>query len=163
MSVEGGDLSERQRQLLGIFQLQQKPFHWQATTKAGQAAVATDHTMTGDDDWYRVTAIGTADRPGCFRVADCVGDIAIADCVAVGYFLKVLPYLLLKPGARRLKWYVEGAQFSIEVQFQLPAHFRKGCPVLFQVLLDTAFPAMSRETDTGHRAARADDDEFSDW
>ncbi len=76
-------------------------FSGEPAAVAGEAPVGADHPVARDDDPDRVAAVGEAHGPRGARLADAVGEPAVAPGLAVGDLAQGRPHLLAGTGSRR--------------------------------------------------------------
>src|ERR1700757_5283782 len=73
-----------------------------AAAVTAERSVAADHPVAGDQHADVIVAVGAADRPHCFRVADRSSDFGIAPGLAGGDLAKLAPDGFLESGSRNV-------------------------------------------------------------
>jgi hypothetical protein len=68
---------------VGPLEVEQRPLAVQTAAVPGQGAGRADHPMAGDDDRHGVATVRETDGPGCRRLADPGGQLAVGDGLAV--------------------------------------------------------------------------------
>src|SRR4030095_6872511 len=87
---------------------------------AGEAAVAADHAMAGDQDGERGLAIGRAPRADRVHPAYLASNVAVRACLAVGDRRHRAPHLLLELRPLGREREVELVALPREVLAELP-------------------------------------------
>ena len=89
-------------QQLAVLEREQIPLHREPQRVTAQRAVASDYSMTGHDDRYRVGPVGTTNGTHCFGFADCFCLLGIRHGGAVANAAHRRPGLLLELGAFKM-------------------------------------------------------------
>ena len=104
---------------LAAFQREQRLLRLQPPGKPGQFPRRANHPMTGRDDRNRIPAIRRTHCPHRARVADLLGDLAVAAGLAKGNGQQGPPDLLLKFRPGKIKVELERLACAREVFAQL--------------------------------------------
>src|SRR4051794_11674503 len=112
-----------------VLEIEQGALAFQAASVAGERPVGADDAVAGDDDGDRVAAIGGADRARGPGALDALGELAVADRLAVGDRAQRLPDLLLERRAGERQVDVEVAPVAGEVLGELGADPGEGVVV----------------------------------
>jgi len=108
--------------------------------------------MARNDDGYGVAAVRKTDRAGCFRAADAVGQLAVADGLPVWNFAEVAPNEELKLRTLKDERQIELSSLSFKVGLKLADHlFERSC-ILYPIASRGLGPAAGCEvnqTQTG--------------
>ena len=91
----------------------------QSSSKTGQRVVAADDTMAGDDDADAIGTNGLCHGSHALWIADALGYLHIASCLAEGDVEQCLPHTALKICAYRVQRNVECREMPCKIVVEL--------------------------------------------
>jgi hypothetical protein len=128
-------------------------------------------SMARNDDWKRVSAVGSSNCPNCLRLADSGCNVGVATSLAIWHRRDRVPHSALERCATQVEVDIEGFALACEVRAQLFNWLLEHLAVVDDLGLanDSPDPGLDRQArmpgkDDGHQSGRrAIQRQRTDW